>query len=78
MVGMFVYAACQFHIILLLILLEMLGLSGGFCLRVLVCNNRRDPARVFIFMAIIAGAAGLGMALLSKLTRTHGDDRVMV
>lgn len=72
------YAGYWHHALILVILLELLVLKGLLVLGVAsaCCTIRR--LTLFIFIVVMAGAAGLGVALISLMVRACGDDSMRV
>lgn len=72
------YAAYWHHALILVILLEFLVLKSVLLLSFAVSFHSLGVLTVFVFMAVIAGAAGLGVALIRLMVRACGDDSIRV
>ncbi len=66
-----------FHIIIILILLEIAIILSFLRLSLLISFNLRVEI-IFLFSTLIVTEASVRMALLVKISRTHGNDYLII
>jgi len=72
------YAGYWHHALILVILLELLVLKSLLILGIASACCTVRGLTLFIFIVVMAGAAGLGVALISLMVRACGDDSIRV
>jgi len=74
----FLYTLSWFHIIMLLIILEVFILNIFLVSSLLTVYTRLSGIRVFIFITLRVVEASIGVSLLTILVRAHGNDLVRI
>lgn len=74
----FFIANIWYHLIILLIILEMFILLIFFSLNIFLILNKFSIFFIFIFITLRVAEARIGLALLTILVRTHGNDYINI
>ena len=77
-VYLFRYTSYWHHALILIIIIEFVVLKSVLILRMAISLNSSSAFVVFLFMVVMAGAAGLGVAIVSLMARAGGDDSIRV
>ena len=72
------YTSYWHHALILIMVLEFFVLKRVLILGLVIRLNSSAAFRVFLFIVIIAGAAGLGVAVVRLMVRTCGDDSLRI
>ena len=74
----FIISIIWFHVIIILILLEMFILRIFFLLNFYIILFNYSIFFIFIFITLSVAEARIGLSLLTMLVRSHGNDYIKI